>query len=168
MAWTLNQTVIGKRTDPFDKRMQTALDNTLMCDCCGPHQYNKCATWAPYGADVSWGVADYGWSSGSRNGIGACQPTGPAAALCKCNCRHLSRMICKLHPDSPDVKLALACSANPHKEDWERLCMLNELAEQVARTEFSVSANWGRHKQSDSVRMDIGIVQECGMAGVWG
>lgn len=150
----MNQTVIGKRTEQFDKLMQTALDTTLLCNCCDRHQYNKCAAWAPYGADVSLGVEEYGGPPGAKNGIGERQPTGLTGAGCKCNCRHLSRMICKLHPDSPEIKGEL-----------------NNLAEQIAKTEFSVHG--GARSSPSSVQCmevikDIGIIQQLGMAGVWG
>ena len=87
---------------------------------------------------MSLGVEEYGGPPGAKNGIGACQPTGPTGAGCKCNCRHLSRRICKLHPDCPEIKDWLSRSTDPHKDDWWRLCELNKLAEQVAKTEFSV------------------------------
>jgi len=178
-----NQSVIGKYQDLLDKKMQTALDTTLLCGCCEWHQINKCAAWAPYGkrllASEGYGGHD---DPHKGNGTGEIRQVGPRTK-CKCNCRDLSRKICKLHHDFP----YLAGPNNFLAKCWDlddvkrtRIARLNELADQIANTEYVDT--WNLHPDclpctdtdTDSITIDnslvqdIGIAQQIGMAGIWG
>jgi hypothetical protein len=72
---------------PLERRIQTKLDEWILCECCWRHGGQKPGIWKP-------------WVETSHK-------PGSNEPLCECACRHYARALCRLHPDSE------YCPSNP-------------------------------------------------------
>lgn len=118
----------GSRGDKsvHEQTIQRKLDECAICYCCERHQVDKPSVWSPRDSSLV------------RKST-VLQPNG---SVCKCNCRHLARIICRQHPQS----------CNPLTQFDRRLILKQTL-------------NPGG---LPFIKQDIGIAQNYGMASVWG
>lgn len=164
--WTRGVPIETRRMDnshyQINRKVQTALDTLMLCGCCQDHQRGKRTNWGPEPAGCILNRRD------NENPNERYERKG----VCECDCRHMSRNLCSLHPDNFGIKFT-------GRWGWV-MADLEKMVEDVeigfSNGRYQCDLDSGKRKR-DSMSLtrnstmpsqDIGIVQGLGLAGVWG